>query len=167
DQDNALILPDDCTDAQRAQILQFARAVNEALDACGYPLCKGGVMASNPACCLTLQQWRERFAHWIEHGAPQDLLNASIYFDFRALCGDAELAAALRADISARVQQVPRFLKQMALNALSRTPPLNWVGGIATDEQGCIDLKLQGTAVFVDAARIYGLAHGVTSTNTR
>jgi len=55
----------------------------------------------------------------------------------------------------------------MALNALSRTPPLNWVGGIATDEHGCIDLKLQGTAVFVDAARIYGLVHGVTSTNTR
>ncbi|MFN4005297.1 MAG: DUF294 nucleotidyltransferase-like domain-containing protein [Hylemonella sp.] len=167
DQDNALILPDDTTAAQREQILRFARAVNEALDACGYPLCKGGVMAGNPACCLTLREWRERFAHWIEHGAPQDLLNASIYFDFRALSGDAALAAALRSDISARVQQVPRFLKQMALNALSRTPPLNWVGGIATDEQGCIDLKLQGTAVFVDAARIYGLAHGVTSTNTR
>ena len=33
-------------------------AVNEALDACGYPLCKGNVMASNPACCLTPDEWR-------------------------------------------------------------------------------------------------------------
>lgn len=167
DQDNALILPDGTTPAQREPVLAFAREVNEALDASGFPLCKGGVMAGNPACCMTLQEWRERFAHWIEHGAPQDLLNASIYFDFRALAGDAALASALRADVGARVQQVPRFLKQMALTALTRSAPLNWVGGIASDESGQIDLKLQGTAIFVDAARLYGLAHGVASTNTR
>ena len=64
--------------------LAFAREVNEALDACGYPLCKGNVMASNPECCLTPAEWLQRFAHWIEHGAPEDLLNASIYFDLRA-----------------------------------------------------------------------------------
>jgi CBS domain-containing protein len=167
DQDNALILPDGTTPAQREPVLAFARDVNESLDASGFPLCKGGVMAGNPACCLTLQEWRERFAHWIEHGAPQDLLNASIYFDFRALAGDVALASALRADVGARVQQVPRFLKQMALTALTRSAPLNWVGGIASDESGQIDLKLQGTAIFVDAARLYGLAHGVASTNTR
>jgi CBS domain-containing protein len=55
----------------------------------------------------------------------------------------------------------------MALNALTRTPPLNWVGGIAADEQGQIDLKLQGTAIFVDAGRLYGLAQGVQATGTR
>jgi CBS domain-containing protein len=27
-----------------------------------------------------------------------------------------------------------------------------------------VDLKLQGTAIFVDAARLYALAHGVTAT---
>ena len=30
-----------------------------------------------------------------------------------------------------------------------------------------LDLKLRGTAIFVDAARIYSLAHGVQETNTR
>lgn len=167
DQDNALILPDDITPAQREQILAFARDVNQALDACGYPLCKGGIMAGNPPCCLTLGEWRERFSNWIEQGAPRDLLNASIYFDFRSLAGDAALAQALRDEISARVPQVPRFLKQMALNALTRLPPLNWVGGIATDEKGRIDLKLQGTAIFVDAARLYALAQGLPLTSTR
>jgi len=167
DQDNALILPDDITPEQREKVLAFAQDVNEALDVCGYPLCKGGIMAGNPACCLTLQQWRERFAQWIEHGAPQDLLNASIYFDFRHLAGDLALAQTLRTEVSAQVRQVPRFLKQMALNALTRSAPLNWVGGIAADEQGQIDLKLQGTAIFVDAARLYGLAQGVAATGTR
>jgi len=167
DQDNALILPDDISETQREAVLTFARDVNEALDACGYPLCKGGIMAGNPACCLTLQQWRERFAQWIEQGAPQDLLNASIYFDFRPLAGDMTLAQTLRAEVNQQVQGVPRFFKQLALNALTRSVPLNWVGGIATDERGLIDLKLQGSAIFVDAARLYGLAHSVGATGTR
>ncbi len=167
DQDNALILPDDISDAQRETVLGFARDVNEALDACGYPLCKGGIMAGNPACCLTWRQWRERFGQWIEHGAPQDLLNASIYFDFRPLAGDLALSQTLRAAVNEAVRQVPRFFKQLALNALTRGVPLNWMGGIATDEKGLIDLKLQGAAIFVDAARLYGLAYGMTATGTR
>ena len=167
DQDNALILPDDITAQQREQVLAFAQDVNRALDACGYPLCKGGIMAGNPSCCLTLREWRERFSNWIEHGAPQDLLNASIYFDFRPLAGDASLAQALRAEVNRSAQGVPRFLKQLALNALTRVPPLSWVGGIAADERGGIDLKLQGTAIFVDAARLYALSQGLSATSTR
>lgn len=167
DQDNALILPDGSDAAYRQTALAFARDVNEALDACGYPLCKGGIMAGNPACCLTLREWRERFSHWIEHGAPQDLLNASIYFDFRPLAGDLTLAQRLRAEVNRTASRVPRFLKQLALNALTREPPLNWMGGIAADDNGCIDLKLQGTALFVDAARLYALSQGMAETATR
>jgi CBS domain-containing protein len=167
DQDNALILPDDTAPQRREVIVRFARAVNEALDACGYPLCRGGIMAGNPACCLTLREWRERFMHWIEHGAPQDLLNASIYFDFRPLAGDAGLAQALRQEISLAARLSPRFIKQMAVNALAHSPPLNWLGSLASDDGGLIDLKLQGAAIFVDVARIYALSHGVDVSNTR
>ncbi len=167
DQDNAVILLDHVGATQRDAVLIFARDVNAALDACGYPLCKGGIMAGNPDCCLTLKQWRDRFAQWIEHGAPQDLLNASIYFDFRPLAGDFSLAHLLREEVSTAAKAVPRFLKQMALNALTRSVPLNWVGGVAVDEAGRIDLKLQGASIFVDAARLYALAHGIDQTGTR
>ncbi len=167
DQDNALILPDDTPMAQREAAQAFGRAVNLALDACGYPLCRGGIMAGEPGCCLTLREWRERFAQWIEHGAPQDLLNASIYFDFRALAGDAALADTLRAEVVEWARRTPRFLKQMALNALAHAAPLNWLGGVDVDDTGAVDLKLQGTAIFVDASRLYALAHGVTATGTR
>ncbi|MFZ2739068.1 MAG: DUF294 nucleotidyltransferase-like domain-containing protein [Burkholderiaceae bacterium] len=166
DQDNAIILSDQCSEVERAKVLLFAHDVNLALDICGYPLCKGAIMAGNPACCLSLQQWRSRFSQWIEHGSPHDLLNASIYFDFRPLCGDLVLAQTLRQEVTQAVRQVPRFLKQLALNALTRTVPLNWTGGI-DDKQGRIDLKLQGTAIFVDAARLYALAMGLPVTGTR
>jgi CBS domain-containing protein len=167
DQDNALILNNDTSDEQRAKIRAFAQSVNQALDACGYPLCKGGIMAGEAACCLTLDEWRERFRHWIAQGSPQDLLNASIYFDFRPLSGDLSLAHALRADVAQQARNTPRFLKQLALNALTRSVPLNWRGAIDCDEQGMLDLKLRGTAIFVDAARIYSLAYGIQETNTR
>ena len=167
DQDNALVLPDDADDAERESARDFGRAVNLALDACGYPLCKGGVMAGEDSGCQPLGRWRRRFAHWIEHGAPQDLLNASIYFDLRPVAGDTALGEALRAEVLASARRTPRFLKQMADNALTRGVPLGWLGGVETDAQGRVDLKLQGTAIFVEAARLYALAHGRSELNTR
>lgn len=166
DQDNALILPDEGGPSREAA-LAFGQAVNQALAACGYPLCKGGIMAGEPQCCLTLDEWRGRFAHWIAHGSPHDLLQASIFFDLRPLCGDVELAHQLQAQVLESARQTPRFLKQMAQNALSHQPPLDWMGHVATGDDGCIDLKLQGTAIIADGARVYALAQGAAAAGTR
>jgi CBS domain-containing protein len=167
DQDNALVLANGTSATERDALLAFARDVNLALDACGFPLCRGGVMAGEPSCCLTFWDWSERFAHWIEHGGPQDLLNASIYFDLRPLAGNEQLALQLQQEVVDSARRTPRFLKQMAQNALSHGAPLNWLGGIDVDERGSIDLKLQGTAIFVEAARLYALTYGSVLTSTR
>jgi len=127
-------------------------------------------MASNPACCLTAGEWCARFEQWIEHGAPDDLLNASIYFDFRPLAGNKALVQPISDLVVGGAARVPRFIKQMADNALRNQAPLDWLGGIATKEvdgREVVDLKMQGTAIFVDVARLYALAHGVEETNTR
>ncbi len=169
DQDNGLIFVSDDPQRDRPAWLAFGRDVNDALDACGYPLCKGNVMASNPQCCLTAAEWRQRFADWVAQGAPQDLLNASIYFDLRALAGNLALAQPLREMLG--TPQPPRFIKQLAENALQRRAPLNWRGAIDTqdsvDGHPMFDLKLQGSALFVDMARVYSLAHGVAAIGTR
>lgn len=170
DQDNGLVFESDDAGRDRPGWLRFARRVNEALDACGYPLCKGNVMASNPACCLTADEWMHRFSEWIEHGAPEDLLNASIYFDLRPLAGQTALAAPLRELLVRKSATVPRFIKQMAENALRSRAPLNWRGAIDTteiDKRDCLDLKLRGTAIFVDTARLYALARGIDALSTR
>ena len=170
DQDNGLVFESDDPEADRPGWLAFATQVNQALDTCGYPLCKGLVMASNPQCCLTVQEWGQRFGDWMERGAPQDLLRASIYFDLRPLLGNASLASALRDLVTHKAAGLPRFIKQMADNALRSRPPLSWLGSVETrdvDGHGMIDLKHSGTAIFVDVARLYALAHGVTETGTR
>ena len=160
----------DSPQRDRPAWLAFGREVNEGLDACGYPLCKGNVMACNPAFCLSVEEWRQAFLGWIEQGSPRDVLAASICFDLRPLTGAVGLAAPLDAEIGARAAAVPRFLKQMAEDALRQPSPLNWRGAVDTTEvdgRPMFDLKLQGTSIFVAAARLYALAHGVRATGTR
>lgn len=122
DQDNGLVFLSDDPQADRPRWLAFAERVNLALDQCGYPLCKGNMMARNPQCCLSLQEWRQRFGDWMERGAPEDLLNASIYFDLRPLVGNTSLTGELLALIADKAATLPRFIKQMADNSLRSRP---------------------------------------------
>jgi CBS domain-containing protein len=171
DQDNAIVFDSDgAADAARARLLPFAKAVNVALDACGFPLCKGEIMASNPKWCLSAAEWRARFGDWIRNPAPEALLNASIFFDFRALWGEGRLARELREWLNGLTREDQRFLRMMAENALQSQPPLGFFGDIQTsgegEARGTVDLKAQGTRVFTDAARIYALATGAEAQNT-
>ena len=167
DQDNAIVFTGGGADA-RARLLGFASEVNDTLAACGFPLCKGDIMARNPRWCLTLQEWTERFDDWMRNAHPEALLNAAIFFDFRALAGEEALASRLRDFLLEAVPRRPAFLHQMAANALQARPPLGFFTDIAVDEStgGMLDLKLHAARPFVDAARIFALAAGVEATNT-
>ena len=173
DQDNGIIYT--CTDIQNREelelrLLEFAQDVNRDLDAVGFPFCKGNIMASNPELCLTLEAWEEKFDHWIRVPEPQALLNASIFFDFRALYGATHLADRLRVSLLRMAKSNPLFLRMMAANALSVQPPLGKIRDFITDlnaeHPGCVDLKTYGARLFIDAARIFALATGVHNTNT-
>lgn len=173
DQDNALIFTaNNETEKEgiRKQLLDAALRINRGLDACGFPLCKGGIMASNPKWCMTEEEWRGQFSRWIDSGGPEELLNANIFFDFRPLYGEEVLALNLRSWLTGKVRANPRFLKQMTQNALRNTPPLGLVRDfVLSDDEAhphTLDLKLNGTTPFVDGARILALASGQIATNT-
>jgi CBS domain-containing protein len=173
DQDNGLLFEshDGGSVAEtRKTLLAFAREVNEALDACGFPLCKGNVMASNPDLCLSLDEWKAKMGAWLGNPDPKALLDATICFDFRPLSGDASLAQALREWLSPRTRARPAFLRLMATNALLARPALGMLADFATEDApnapGTINLKLHGVRPFADAARTYALAFGLAQTGT-
>lgn len=168
DQDNGIIFSPpqgESAESVRQALLPLAQRINRALDACGFPLCKGGIMASNPRWCLSLEEWRATFADWMHRGDAPVLLNATIFFDFRPLFGKQELARELRDWLNARIKGNRLFLRHMAQNALGNRPPLGLLRDFVVDD-GTLDLKLNGIAPFVDAARIFALAAGSGETAT-
>ena len=169
DQDNGLIFAPRAgvaVEQTRESLLAVANKVNLALDRAGYKLCPGKIMAGNPQWCLTLDEWKTKFGQWIDSGSPEALLHGSIFFDLRPLHGELALAHDLRAWLLEHTARNPRFLHQMAVNALRNRPPLGLLRDFKLDKDGMIDLKLNGSMPFVDAARIYSLAHGIDETNT-
>jgi CBS domain-containing protein len=169
DQDNGILFalkPGDAAETLRGALLPFAKRVNLALAECGFPLCNGEVMASNPKWCLSLAEWRNLFADWIDRGDPTALLYSTIFFDFRPLFGADHLAIELREWLSGAASKNARFLHQMAANALRNRPPSGSVWDFFTGQGHVLDLKLNGITPFVDAARIFSLSVGGKKTNT-
>ncbi len=169
DQDNALVFADGAdADAVRARLVPWASRVNDALDSCGLAHCRGEIMAGK--WCLAESAWRERFAAWIRTPDPAGLLNAVVFFDFRAIAGDAAPAARLRAWLAEHAAGADAFLGALARNALENGPPLGLFGRIAPTRtgaaRGTIDLKVNGVQPYVEAARVYALAGGVTASHT-
>lgn len=172
DQDNGIIFDCATGEAERVRqlFLPFAQAVNRKLDACGFPLCKGNIMAGNPMWCMSLAEWRDKFAGWIRAAEPEALLFASIFFDFRPLYGKEDLSNQLRNWLLDACAGQSIFLRFMASNALDCRPPLGILRDFVFDNSKefphTIDLKLYGARPFVDSARILALAHGVPHTST-
>lgn len=159
DQDNGIVFSAaDPAEAKalRPLLLACAGEVNQALAACGFPLCEGGIMAGNAECCLSVDEWRERFTGWVRTPDPQALLNATIFFDLRPLYGDARLAGELRAQIARLTRGNDTFRRMLAENALVAAPPLGFLRDFAARD-GVVDLKKFGARLFVDAARIFGI----------
>ena len=174
DQDNGIVFshPENiAAEAIRKQILPIAQRINQDLAQCGFSLCTGEIMAGNPRWCLSLAEWKNRFATWIHRGSAPELLNATIFFDFRALHGAAHLVEELRDSLDGLAKANRLFLKKMAENALGRRPPLGFfrdftVTRVEGDDSPGIDLKMNGVAIFVDAARIFSLSAQVHETST-
>ena len=172
DQDNGILFETDGTDAEtlRQQFLPLAQKINAALAEVGFTLCPGNIMASNPECCLSKDEWQSRFARWIETGTPENLLNASIFFDYRVIHGQTQAADKLRLWLNETSSNNSRFRHQMAANALRIRPPLGFFRDFVTQNSAehpkALDIKLKGITPFVDIARIYALATGSDETNT-
>ncbi len=172
DQDNAIVFEEGEGDARavRERLLPVAARINKALAVVGFPECRGFIMASNPKWCLSEAEWRTAFDQWISGGDPTAILHSNIFFDFSPLHGNAAPARALRDWLAREVAGNARFLRLMAENALANRPPLGVLRDLELSDDpahpGTIDLKMRGSTIFTDAARVYALAHGVMATNT-
>ena len=174
DQDNAILYADpaDDTEKQTAEsyFKEFAARAIDHLVNCGYPLCPGEIMATNPKWCQPLSVWKGYFTQWIGAPDPAELLNATIFFDFRSGYGDASLASDLRKHLSHEAQKKDIFLFHLAHQCMSTRVPLSFFKNFIVNKDGAhknqLDIKRQGLTPFVNFARVLALKHGVNETNT-
>ncbi len=173
DQDNGIIFAP-TADADPTQVadyfLRLGARVCDGLDRAGYPFCRGQVMASNPRWCRSLPDWISGFDEWIHKSEPQEIIDISVFFDFRTVYGDVELTHELRRTIHAALQDEPAFFPHFAQNALMFKPPFRLLGNIylsggATEHAGEINLK-DAMMPMVSFARLYALRHQINQTHT-
>ncbi|SON48833.1 putative nucleotidyltransferase substrate binding domain-containing protein [Vibrio tapetis] len=171
DQDNAIILDESYDEALHGDYFaQLADFVCKGLDQCGYVLCTGDIMATNPMWRMTTREWEECFADWIDNPNPKALLNSSIFFDLDGVYGRVKWAEQLNGFIVRRARKNNRFLACLARNALNRTPPLGFFKSFVMEKDGqhknSINLKRRGTAPLADLIRVHALAVGSRSQNS-
>ena len=171
DQDNALVLHDSFDPAQHdAWFEALARRVSDGLNECGYPYCKGAVMATNREWRQPLAQWKQYFEQWVAEPDPKRLLASSIFFDLDAVYGEERFAEELQELIVSRASNSARFLAALARNALSRTPPLGFFRTFVMEQDGrhhkVINIKRRGVAPMTDLIRVHALAAGSCAQNS-
>lgn len=172
DQDNGILFrtPEGMTeDEVREKLLPFAQTVNQELAECGFTLCKGNIMASNPKLCLSDREWDDWFIRFIDASTPQNLVYSSIFLDMRAVFGPTEPLEALLDKVLARIRKNALFQKMLAGNAFQRKPPLTMFRNfryMSDGDKHALDLKRQGLAPFVESVRVFALANDVATANT-
>jgi CBS domain-containing protein len=171
DQDNALILSDKYNKEIHGEYFEaFADWVCHNLDQCGYELCSGDIMASNPRWRQPLSVWKENFSGWIQQPKAEALLRLSIFFDLRGVYGDKVLAKQLNQHIRKEAKQHTGFLTFLARNANQRKPPLGFFRQFVLDGEGkqsrTFNLKERGIAPIIDIVRVHALACGSDKLNT-
>ncbi|MDQ7028619.1 MAG: DUF294 nucleotidyltransferase-like domain-containing protein [Ardenticatenia bacterium] len=152
DQDNALIYAEETAESDR-YFRELAKLVVDGLIQAGFPPCSGGYMATK--WCRPLASWVELFKEWIESPAPEALMEAGIFFDFRRVHGELDLSPLDAVCREAATRRL--FLAHMARAARAFQPPLGFFRRIRRDKEGKVDVKKGGIAPIVAVARVYAL----------
>jgi len=175
DQDNALLFVDDSPEreeAARSFFLNLAEKVVSGLEQCGFPRCKGGVMAINPKWCQPLHVWKEYFRHWIldVDYPPEEVLATFVFFDCRAIYGQYELVTRIAGHILEFLDEGNSFTRELAKTAILHKTPLGFFKRLVVEKSGehknKLNLKLNGLTPLVDAIRTLALGQKVFDTNT-
>jgi CBS domain-containing protein len=162
DQDNAIIFEDLAGESQiraREYFQTLAIKVNNMLAQAGFRLCKGENMAGNPKWCQPLETWKQYFSDWIRMPGPAEILDVSIFFDFRFCYGDISLSEELRDYVKTSLRTNDIYFYHMATAWKQYAPAPALLNEEKTDIKRVI-MPLTGII------RLYALKHGLNNLST-
>jgi PAS domain S-box-containing protein len=162
DQDNAIIFENpegNNLETVNRYFLSLGKRINDMLDNVGFHLCKGNNMAGNPKWCQPIDRWKGYFSDWIRMPGPSEILDVSIFFDFRFCYGDAALSTELREHVKSNLRTSDIFFYHMSM-ALKQFNPSHSVLSEETTDIKRLLMPLTGVI------RLYALKHGLEGLST-
>lgn len=176
EQHNALLYANPTSEEEAVRAERWfdllAERANVALEECGFK--PSEFVARDPRWRQPLKHWRQSYRQWILQADEASLAPTPMFFDLRAVYGDASLVETLKEDIidALNVQEMDKnrkVLQLMAANAVEKAPSnsiLRKLVGRVSDTKS-FDVRESGIVPVVYAARLLALDQRyLTSTNT-
>ena len=168
DQDNALIIADDC-EASRDVIDKFTHDYTEHLVDFGYPRCKGNIMVSNPFWTKSSTEFEKTLHTWVNTLNEENQMNLGIFYDALCVAGDKHLLIDLKKYLWEIASKSKMFYTFFAKPILNFATPLGMFSSFVLDKKEHkdeLDIKKGGIFPIVHGVRALALEKGIRKTNT-
>ena len=165
DQDNGLIL---AGPVDQATLDTFRADFSGALADFGFPPCPGNVMVRNPVWSKPLSNYLADFRRWVTLPDDDSHMNVAIFYDARAVAGDAQLLAKAKATLIDMIRGEQVYLAHFARAIDAFATPIGLFNNLITSEGkgDALDLKKGGIFPIVHGIRSLAIEHGLLETAT-
>ncbi|MGE4383450.1 MAG: putative nucleotidyltransferase substrate binding domain-containing protein [Arcobacter sp.] len=170
DQDNALILSDDCTIDEK-ELQEFTTKFTETLVDFGFPRCEGNIMVSNPYWCRKESDFKDLIYTWINEPNGDNFMNIAIFYDAVCVSGNKNLITHLKEYLFKLTSNSLSFYAHFAKVITSFDVPLGFFDGFVFNSKDNkhkneIDIKRGGIFILVQGIRSLSLENKIFNTNT-
>lgn len=168
DQDNAILF-EELSEDEQSKLTEASEQFSRALIDIGFPVCKGGIMVSNPMWRQSVIGFSDQLKEWFDRPTEESFMYISILYDAQIVFGDETMLDRLREVLFKRLRDNPVFLRHFAKTALQFDTPIGFFGGLRSDKRGGqarIDLKKSGIFPIVHGVRCYAIEAGLKQANT-
>jgi len=168
DQDNALILSDDCI-MQYDDVMKYTQTFTEHLVDFGYPLCDGNIMVSNPFWVQNSTKFQETLFDWIHKPSEESYMYLAIFYDAVSMSGDKSLLTQLKEYLFTICENAPSFYPFFAKPTVSFDTPLGLFSDFVVDKESHkdeLDIKKGGIFPIVHGVRTLAIEKRLEETNT-
>lgn len=173
DQDNAMIYADP-VDQSLEQVDRYfetlAGLIVNGLDRCGFKLCKGDVMGTNPKWRRSLSQWLSYVDSWQSTYDPEDSITMTILLDFRPVWGDKTLADRLWNKIFTVFDDPEKINHMLTSEAMKFSVPITFMGAVRTEKTGPrknqVNIKSGGLVHMINGIRLFAVNNRISEPST-
>jgi CBS domain-containing protein len=168
DQDNALILSNDCT-VSKEVIDQFTQAYTHHLVDFGFPRCQGNIMVSNPYWAKSQSEFETTIFNWVNNPDGESFMNLAIFYDAFCVAGDKNLLLELKRYLNNVSTSSQTFHSHFAKAVLQFETPLSLFSNFIVDKnehKDELDIKKGGIFPIVHGIRALALEQHLNKTTT-